>query len=459
MPKKDDIIELTIDSLAYGGAGVGKVDGFPVFVDDSAPEDVLKVKITSNRDTYAWAEIVEVVTPSPFRVEPECAMLKVCGGCNWQHVEYGEQLNAKKKIVEDNIRKISGLDIPVREVIPSDQIYKYRCKIQNPVQQTQVSKRFLLGYYKHGSHDLVNIKYCPIQPDIIGEITEYIRNKGQELGLSGYDENRKCGLLRHVVFRYSMTNENLLVIFVVNSDKAGDNLVRLARAVRNEFPEVVGALVNFNLRHTNVIFGDKTVLIDGQDYVEENLEGRLYRISAGSFFQVNPRSAVKMFNTVRDMIVARKLENPSILDVYAGVGSFAIWLKDIASTMTAIEEYPRAVADAKINMTLNEGINGAPIKFIEGNADKILESMARTGKKFDVLVLDPPRKGCVKGALEAAAILAEKNIIYVSCNPATLARDLKILDDLGFSTEYVQPVDMFCHTYHVESIALLSRRL
>jgi len=461
MVERNDVVKVKIDSLAYGGEGVGKVDGFTVFVENSAPDDLLNVKITYKQNNFARGEIVEIIKPSPVRVKPECAMVKVCGGCNWQHIEYSEQLKAKRQVVEDNLRRIGHIEAPVKDVLPSDNIYKYRCKIQNPVQQTEVSGRLLLGYYKKGSHDLVNIKHCPIQPDIIEEVAELIRERGQELGITAYDKKSgrkgKKGLLRHVIFRYSMSDANMLVIFVINSDNIPASIKELAASCREEFPQIVGVSVNFNTKDSNVILGHKTALLDGRNYIEERMEDRIYRITAGSFFQVNPSSAIKMFNTVKGMINER-LKNPTILDVYAGVASFAIWLKDSAKTMTAIEEYPQAVVDAKVNIDLNKHISGADINMVEGNADEVLENFVKDGKSYDVVILDPPRKGCSPIAVESAAQLAEKYIIYVSCNPATLARDLHLLDDLGFETEYVQPVDMFCHTYHVESIALLKKK-
>ena len=457
MVEKDDIVEVEIDSLANGGEGVGKIEGFTVFVEDSAPGDVLKVKITHKKDRYSRGNIVEILTPSPMRVKPECAITKVCGGCNWQHIEYKGQLKAKRQIVEDSLRRIGGIDAPVREVLPSDKVYNYRCKIQNIIQRTSVSKDLQLGYYKKGTHDFVNVEHCPIQPELVEEVAEHIRKKGEQLGIPAYNKKGKKGLLRHVVFRYSQSDDNLLLIFVVNSTSVLKNIKDLALSCKAAFPKIVGVLANFNTKHNSVILGHKTALIEGRDYIEEHMEDRTYRITAGSFFQVNPPSAIKMFNTVKTMINER-LESPTILDTYAGVASFAIWMKDSAKTMTSIEEYPQAVKDAKVNISLNNHIPGADINMIEGNADTVLKNLVKDGKSYGVIILDPPRKGCSPVAIESAAKLAEKYIIYVSCNPATLARDLRLLDKQGFETEYVQPIDMFCHTYHVESIALIKRK-
>ena len=456
MFKIADTAEIHIDSLAYGGEGVGKIDGLTVFVPDSVTGDDLKIEMVSVKKSFAKAKIIEIIKPSKHRVKPPCALFNVCGGCQWQHVSYDEQLVAKKKIVEDNIKKIAHLDVKVNDVIGGDCNSEFRCKVQYPVQQTKVSKRFLAGYYQKASHDLVNIKYCPIQPDIINKITQFIRETAQELGINAYNEKKKMGVLRHLVYRYSQTHKKLILIVVISAHQTIPEVVELCRAVMLEFSEVAGVLINFNTSHTNLILGKKTELIRGKDFVEEVLEGRKFKISANSFFQVNPSAAVKMFDTVYKMV-----ENiggkPSILDVYSGVGNFSIWVKALASTITSIEENPSAIKDALENIELNRDIQGADIETIEGNAEDTLQKLIESNRKFDVTIIDPPRKGCSESTLNAVAELTNKCIIYVSCNPSTLARDLKLLSEKGFIPEYIQPVDMFCHTYHVESIAVLKR--
>ena len=314
----------------------------------------------------------------------------------------------------------------------------------------------LFELMRKASHDIVNIKYCPVQPDIINKVTQFVREKAKELGLNAYNETNKKGLLRHLVYRYSQSQEKLILIIVINLQEIPSKLNELCKAVKSEFPEVVGTLVNFNITHTNIILGHKTELICGDDFIEENLEGRKFKISANSFFQVNPITATKMFDTVYQVIEDR-INKPSILDVYAGVGSFAIWLQNIASKITAIEENPYAIENALENIKLNKNDNSVNIEMIEGNADETLQNLVGLEEKFDVTILDPPRKGCSEVALNSVIELTEKYIIYVSCNPATLARDIKILFEKGFVPEFIQPVDMFCHTYHIESIAVLKR--
>ena len=448
-----EISEIYIESLAYEGEGVGHLGGKAVFVADSVPGDLLKIEITTQKKGFARGKIVEIIKPSELRIKPACALAKICGGCQWQHVDYNEQLRAKKKIVEDNFKRISNLDISVKEVIPSDCNLEYRCKVQYPVGQTKVSKRILAGYYEKGTHEIVNIKHCPVQPEIIDRITESIRKGAKELTLTAYNEKTKKGLLRHLVFRYSLSSKELLLIIVLNSNKIPHEIFELAKRIKEEFREITGILTNFNTSHTNIILGAETELVIGRDYIKEILESKKFKISAGSFFQVNPATAVKMFNTVRN-IIEEKVKNPDVLDVYAGVGTFAIWLKDIAKNITMIEEFPNAIRDARENIESNNAQN---ISIIEGNADSALQDLITNKAEFDVAILDPPRKGCSEIVLDAATRLTKKYIIYVSCNPSTLARDMQIFYEKGFIPEFIQPVDMFCHTYHVESIAVLRK--
>lgn len=418
-----------------------------VFVEQTAPGDVIKTEIISAKKTYARGILKEIIQPSERRVKPFCPLFKACGGCQWQHIDYEEQLNAKKKIVEESLQKVG--DIQVKDTIASSETREYRCKVQFPVQQTRVSKRFLAGYYAKGSHELINIKYCPVQPAIIDEITKYLREKSQQLELSAYDEKKNKGLIRHFVFRYSKTNKNLTLTIVTNAEKVSGQLEYLCKSVKNNFNEIEGVLVNFNTTKSNVILGKDSKLIAGKDYIEEQLDGKIFKISHDSFFQVNPLTATKMFSEVRKMIEERT-SNPKILDIYAGSGSFSTFLSDIALEITAVEAGKSSVADGKDNLIKNNITN---ISYIEENADTAIPKLTKQGEIFDVVILDPPRKGCSKEVLEAIKELKPKYLIYVSCNPSTLARDFEILSE-KYNAEFVQPVDMFCHTYHVESILI-----
>lgn len=457
MIKKGDIIEVCIDSLAYGGEGVGRYEGVAVFVPDTVPGDKVTAKVVSSKKNYAKAVLSELLQSSSNRIKPDCGISKVCGGCQLQHVSYEEQLVLKRKIVADNLKKIAGLEVDVKPVLAAPSTKGYRCKVQYPVQQTKVSKRFLVGYYKKGTHDIVNIKHCPVQPAIIDDIVEYLRTQAQSIGLTAYTEKQHVGLIRHFVFRYSHTDGKILLIIVINADEAPAILNKFILDIKAKFSEISGILVDFNTSKTNVIMANNLELFIGDNFIKETLEDKVFKVSGGSFFQVNPETAVKIFTTVRDMVL-NKLEKPVVLDLYSGVGTFSIFLQDVASKIIAVEENPSAVNDAKENLLLNKSAEKSEIVIKQGNVDDVLLELQQESSSVDVTVLDPPRKGCSSQAVELIAQLTKQFIIYVSCDPATLARDIKIFSANGFDVEYIQPADMFPNTYHIESIALLKRK-
>lgn len=449
--KIGDEIELIPEKLVYEGSAIARAGGVPVFVDGACPGDKLKVKITKANKNYAQGEIQEILEPSSHRVKPFCPLHNVCGGCGWQFIDYDFQLEQKRSIVEETVKKITSCDIEVKPVIKSPEIREFRSKIQYPVTQTKVSKRIIAGYYKKGSHELVNIKYCPIQPKIIDKITEFIRKTAQELNISGYNEKTHKGDLRHIVYRYSKSENECIVIFVVNNTKLNDKFKKLSKKLITEFAHIKGCLINYNAQKSNLIMTDDTRKIDGENYITEKVEDKIYKISANSFFQVNIGSAKNIFNTVKDIIL-KNYQKPRLLDAYSGVSSFGIWLSDAASEVVSVEEATSATKDAAENVKLN-GIKN--LTALNGDAKEIFEELVQKGEKFDVTLLDPPRKGCEKASLDYAIKLTKTSIIYVSCNPSTLARDLKYLHENGFKTKYIQPVDMFCHSYHIESVAWL----
>ena len=446
-------MEVVPQKLVYEGAALAKPDGYPVFIDGACPGDKLKIKITKANKNFANAVIEEIIEPSPHRVKPFCPMHNVCGGCGWQHIYYDFQLEQKRNIVEETVKKITGEDIEVKPVVASPQTKAFRSKVQYPVSQTKVSKRLLAGYYKKGSHELVNIKFCPIQPKIIDKITDFIRQNAQELGISGYSEKLHKGNLKHIVYRYSRSENNLIVIFVVNDTQLRDKFKKLSKKLTDEFAHIKGCLINYNPEKTNLIMSNDTRKITGENFITEKIDDKIFKISANSFFQVNIGSAENIFNIVKD-IIKNNYKDCRILDAYSGVSSFGIWLSDAAKEVVSVEEAPSATKDAAENVKLNNVTN---LTALNGDAKKIFEELIAQGQKFDVTVLDPPRKGCEKESLDYAVKLTEKAIIYVSCNPSTLARDLKYLHENGFQTQYIQPVDMFCHSYHIESVAWLKR--
>lgn len=445
--KINDIIVLTVRKLVYEGKGLCDFNGFKIFIDGVLPQEKIKAQIIKINKNYGFAKIIDIIEPSKHRIKPFCPLFNACGGCCWQFIEYNEQLIQKTKIIENIFPEIKILP-----TIQSPENNAFRHKIQMNVSQTKNSKRFLIGYFKENSHEIVNIKYCPIQKEIINEIIEFIREKASELGILAYNEKKHSGELRHIIFRQSSFDESILLTFIVNNQKVSDNIRSLSQKIYDEFELIKGICINFNDKKTNTIFGKKSQKIFGNDFISENLNGISYKIASQSFFQTNPNCAVKLFDVVKKY--ASNFENPSILDAYCGGLSIGLYLKDIAKNVLGIEESTSNVIDAKENIKLNNVKN---FEVIEGDAKEIFKNLINQKKFFDIVLLDPPRKGCEPESLDFASLLAKKAIIYISCNPMSLKRDWQILKEKGFTLKEIQPVDMFCHSYHIESVALFEK--
>lgn len=455
MNKKDipEILEVKIEKLSNLGYGIAKLDGYVIFVEGACPGDKVKVKVGKKNKTFANAKVLEIIERSPDRVEPICPMQKVCGACQIQFIDYDAQLKLKKQIVEDTMFSIYGNPVEIKDTIASPQINEYRHKIQYPVSETKESKRILAGYYKPASHELVNIKYCPIQPNYCDEIIEFIRKTAQEIGISGYREKQHAGDLRHIVIRTSAYNKNNLVILVVNSTKIFDKLKKLAQRIYTELDNIAGVGVNFNSKKTNLILGNETQILFGNNHIEEKLCNKVFKVGDDTFFQVNPYTANNIFEYVKNYI-SENFESPLILDAYAGISTFGICLSDVAKKVVTVEEV-KASTDLASKIIKENGIKNVEIHNMD--TAKFFEKEINTkGRKFDLIVLDPPRKGCTQESLDFALKLTKGKIIYVSCNPATLARDLKYLREKGCKVEFIQPFDMFPHTYHIENVAIIS---
>lgn len=452
--KKDIPQELIVDieKLSNLGFGIAKLDGYVIFVEHACPGDKVKVRVGKKNKNFANATILEIIEPSKHRVQPFCPMQKVCGACQLQFIDYNYQLKLKQEIVSDTMRSIYGNEIEVKEVIPSPKDKNYRHKIQYPVSQTRDSKRILAGYYKPASHELVNIKYCPIQPEYCDKIIDFVRNASFECGISGYIEKNHSGDLKHVVIRSSAFSGKNLVVLVVNSTRVFDKLKKLAKRIYEELELVSGVIVNFNPQKTNLILGKESQLLEGESFIEEKLCEKVFKVGAETFFQVNPMSANNIFEYVKKHI-SENYENPMILDAYAGISTFGICLSDVAKKVVTVEEV-KASTDLASKILKENNIKNVEIHNMD--AGKFFEKELNTkGRKFDITVLDPPRKGCTTESLDYALKLTKSEIIYVSCNPATLARDLKYLTEKGCKIDFVQPFDMFPHTYHIENVAII----
>lgn len=512
--RKGTLVELTITSMAPGGEAFGKADQLPVFISRGAPGDVAEVELYDVRKKFAKGKIERLISPSQDRAEPPCKLFKVCGGCQWQHISYEKQIEHKTSLVKQAICHIGGLpESIVQPCIGAESALYYRNKVQFPVRNPQGSNRILAGYFKQDSHELVNIKHCPVQSQELDFMLETVKEVLEEYNISAYDEHKREGLLRHIHARQSRADGNILLTLVLNCSQetepeALNELVELIM-VRDE--KIVGVAVNYNERPGNRILGEKTRVVAGSAFIEEVLKtsnkelptklqsGLTFKLSPTSFFQVNTEQAARLLEIVYLQAYGHLPEGQKlglVVDAYAGVGAFSLWLSGGCQRLLAVEEYSQAVADGRINAQINEISN---VEFIEGDVSSVLPQLADLGEKIDLLVLDPPRKGLSPDAVEALLNLAPPRIIYVSCNPSTLARDLKYLAEgrvpesvrasnnescqegtdaedtslapslevsgegkpakFGYKAVRIQPIDLFPQTYHVESVATLERVL
>lgn len=450
--KINDELIVKIEKISNLGLGIARVDGQIIFVENACPEDELKVKIKKVNKNYANAEIIEIINPSKYRVTPFCPMQKVCGACQLQFIDYDYQLQIKTDIVKDALHSIAGLNLEVPKTIASPLTKEYRCKVQYPIGQTKVSKKILAGYYKQKTHEIVNIKYCPIQPQICDKIIDFVREKSFELGITGYKEQKHVGDLRHVVIRHSEATNKNLVILVINAKKSFKKIENLANEIYSNFKEVSGVCLNFNPNKSNLILTDKSELIVGKDFIKERIIDKTFKIGANSFFQINPKSAENIFAYVKEYI-KNNFETPAVFDAYAGITTFGITISDICKKVVSVEECKEAVRLADEVIKNNDITN---VELHNMDAEKFFEKELNSkNRKFNITIIDPPRKGSTEKTLENILKLTSDKIIYVSCNPATLARDLKFLISKGAKIDSIQPFDMFCHTYHVETVAII----
>jgi 23S rRNA (uracil1939-C5)-methyltransferase len=471
--KKQDKLTTSIASLAVGGDGVSRDFDIPIFISRTAPGDTVDVELFFVRKDFAKGQATKIVSPSEHRVEPPCKIFKVCGGCQWQHLSYDYQAEAKSDIVKQAIEHIAHLNPSIVEpTIKAENPWHYRNKVQFPTKNPKNSKRMLAGYFQTNSHELVNVKHCPIQPSSIDTLMALVKELCEQYNISAYDENKHSGLLRHIAARYSFAHDQILLTFVINEDnsKNKDSIKRLtsiAKVIMEKINEVIGVCVNFNSYKGYRIYGDNTELLLGQAYLNETLvskhpaasdklkEGITFKLSSTSFFQVNSNQAITLLDEILQATIEINSSPNLILDAYAGVGTIALWLAPICQKIIAIEEAKSAIKDGIENLKLNK-INN--VEFHEDKVENVIPKLVKQKIKPEIIILDPPRQGVSANVIESIIALNADRIIYVSCNPATLARDLKIIEKFGYKTKRVRPIDMFPQTYHVESVTILDKQ-
>ncbi|WP_432665888.1 23S rRNA (uracil(1939)-C(5))-methyltransferase RlmD [Wukongibacter baidiensis] len=443
----------TIEIIDTGesGEGIGKIDGFTVFVDGGIPEDKIEIKATKVKKSYALGKIIEIKEKSPYRVTPACPVAEECGGCQIQNIDYSKQLEMKRKKVESSIERIGKLEgILVHDTLGMDTPFNYRNKAQFPIGKEK--GKALIGFYKKGTHNIVDIDGCKIQHDINNRIIRIFKAFIDNNKISIYDEKTGNGLLRHILTRVSYTSDDLMVVVITNGTKLPfkDEIIN---ELTKEIPQIKSIVQNINTKKTNVILGRECKTLYGQDKIVDYIGDLKFEISPLSFFQVNSFQTKVLYD--KTLEYAGLSGNETVFDIYCGIGSISLFLAQKAKKVYGIEVIDAAIKDAKKNSELNSMDN---TEFFVGKAEEVVPKLYKEGLKADVVVVDPPRKGCDRVVLETIAMMEPERVVYVSCKPSTLARDLKILDELGYKTEEIQPVDMFPHTTHVETIVRIQRK-
>lgn len=450
MLKENGHYTVIIEDLTHQGEGVGKVDGFPLFVPGTVPADRVEVRIRKLRKNFGLADLICVKEPSPDRVNPPCQHHDLCGGCQTLTLQYDVQLAFKEKQVQDALKRIGKIDTTIKPIAGMVNPLRYRNKAQFPIGFAH--EKLSVGFYQRGSHEIVSLEDCKIQhpfnKDVIRELKAYI----EESGASIYDEKTGTGLLRHMVTKIGFQSGEQMIVLVVNGYQLPKEDL-LVHKMTQAFPKLKSLVINTNQRKTNVIMGSENRVLNGKDHIVDMLCGLEFQISPHAFFQVNPVQTEVLYNQV--LQIADLKGHETVFDVYCGIGTMSLLLAQDAGKVVGIENVEAAVQDARINAKRNNITN---VEFHASNAEVKMPELATQNLMPEVIVVDPPRKGCDELVLEAMASLNPSKIIYVSCNPATLARDLKYLETKGYKTVMVQPVDLFPNTVHVETVVLLTNK-
>ncbi len=447
--RKNQMIELYITGQGHEGEGVGKYEGYALFVPGALSGEQVRVRVTKLNKNYGFAQLLEVMQPSRHRAQPPCPIYHQCGGCQLQHMTYEGQLQHKRQIVADALARIGKLEgVPVHPTLGMDEPWKYRNKSQVPV--GWVDGRMVAGFYAPRTHEIIDMQGCLIQHPYSDEIVNTTKRILNELGIRPYDEKGHRGLVRHIVARVGYHTKETMVV-LVTKEREIPHKHKLIEQLREWIPHLVSIIQNINPSITNVIFGQETVTLWGKDTIEDRIGDIRFSISARSFFQVNPVQTKVLYDKALEY--ARLNGDETVIDAYCGIGTISLFLSQQAKRVIGVEVVADAIEDAKINAELN-GIEN--VEFLVGQAEQVIpELFEARGLRPDVVVVDPPRKGLEEALLQTIVDMQPERVVYVSCNPSTLARDLRYLEDRGYKTQEVQPVDMFPQTFHVESISSL----
>ena len=446
--KKNDRQTVYIEDLTHDGNGVAKIDGYPLFIQGALPGETAEIHVMKTLKNYGFAKVINILEKSPDRVEAPCVYFSQCGGCQLQHLSYEGQLKWKQNMVANVMKRLGKIDAPVLPVKGMEEPWHYRNKSQIPFAQNEAGQ-MVAGFYKTKSHSIVDMERCLIQTGEADVVMADLKRELEILGVRPYDEKSHQGMLRHVVVRKGRATGEVMVVLVTKSKKFPQASAAIEK-IRALIPNVTSIVQNVNGEKTNVIFGNDTFTLWGKDTIEDTIGNVRFEISARSFYQVNPVQTEVLYKQALDY--AQLTGNERVIDAYCGIGSISLFLAQKAGHVMGVEIVEQAIEDAKRNAALNGFTN---TYFEAGPAEEVIPRWYKEGKEADVLVVDPPRKGCDEALLSTIIEQKPKRVVYVSCNPATLARDLRILEDGGYKTQEVQPVDMFPHTTHCEAVAWL----
>lgn len=451
---KNQILEVEIKDMSEHGEGIGKVDGYTLFVKDAVPGDFIKAKLTKVKKNYSYARLDEIITPSPERVVPKCAFHRQCGGCQLQALSYTAQLNFKEKKVKNDMVRIGGfaeefIDSIMESVIGMDNPFRYRNKAQFPVRST--NGRIITGFYAGRTHDVIENTDCVLGVVENEEILKAIISFMEKENISAYDEKTGKGIVRHILIRKGFTTGEIMICIVINANKIpfSERLVSILSGIKN----VKSISISINKKNTNVILGDVCKTLWGSDTISDYIGDLKFNISPHSFYQVNPVQTEKLYSKALEY--AGLTGNENVWDLYCGIGTISLFLAKKAGHVTGVEIVPEAIEDAKENALAN-GLNNT--EFYVGAAEDIAPELLKKGNVPDVIVVDPPRKGCDAALLNTIISVMPERVVYVSCDPATLSRDVKILCETGYEMKKICPVDQFGHTVHVETVVLITRK-
>lgn len=447
--QQGNLIELEITSLSHSGEGLGRFQGRVVFVPDTVPGDRVLARLVRLKKQYSYGQLQEVLTLSPHRIRPHCIVADKCGGCQWQHIEIAYQGESKQQQIRDALERIGGFtDLAIAPLLRPTDSLAYRNKATYPLARSQTGQ-VQAGYYRRQSHHLINLNQCPVQDSRLNPFLKEIKQDIQSQGWSIYDESQRRGKLRHLSLRIGRRTGEILLTLVSTSPTFA-NLKEQAQLWLDRYPDLVGVALNCQPLHNNVIFGKETEIVAGKDSCREIFAGLQFDLRPDTFFQIHTEAAETLLHRIMEQLQLRGDEH--LIDAYCGIGTFTLPLAQKIKSAIALESNPAAVHQARHNAEINQITN---VDFQQGKVEILLPQLTQTP---DLVLLDPPRKGCDRRVMETLVAHAPRRIVYLSCQPATLARDLKLLcQAVGYQLTWVQGADFFPQTPHVECAVILTR--